>query len=181
MTVVAFHRMCIGPKSNFHTAHALVRTDHSMVHSKFTLELEGEHALEVKAPKLADGELLTAEELADFLRVHRSTVYRLLRNGQLPAFRVGSDWRFSRDLMRNGYNPRSARRPADELGRAQFPEDQLPRCEKHPQGEDPARLSNIARSHSHFLLTRQASGSGRTPASRLPADPPPYTAPRSSV
>jgi len=43
--------------------------------------------------------LLTADELADFLRVHRSTVYRLLRNGQLPALRVGSDWRFSRDLL----------------------------------------------------------------------------------
>ena len=64
-----------------------------------TLQLEGKPALEVKAPKVANDELLTAEELADFLRVHRSTVYRLLRNGQLQAFRVGSDWRFSRDLI----------------------------------------------------------------------------------
>jgi excisionase family DNA binding protein len=55
--------------------------------------------LEAKAPKVAYGELLTANELADFLRIHRSTVYRLLRNGQLPAFRVGNDWRFSRDLI----------------------------------------------------------------------------------
>jgi excisionase family DNA binding protein len=55
--------------------------------------------LEVKAAKVAHDELLTADELAAFLRVHRSTIYRLLRNGQLPAFRVGSDWRFSRELI----------------------------------------------------------------------------------
>jgi excisionase family DNA binding protein len=71
------------------------------------LQLEGEPALEMKAPKVAFDELLTAEEVADFLRVHRSTVYRLLRNGQLPAFRVGSDWRFSRDLIAEWVHSRS--------------------------------------------------------------------------
>ena len=55
--------------------------------------------MEMKAPKVEYSESLTADELADFLQVHRSTVYRLLRNGRLPAFRVGSDRRFSRDLI----------------------------------------------------------------------------------
>ncbi len=27
---------------------------------------------------------------------HRATIYRLLRQGRLPGFRVGADWRFSR-------------------------------------------------------------------------------------
>jgi excisionase family DNA binding protein len=39
--------------------------------------------------------LLTVDELSDYLRVHRSTVYRLLKKGQLPGFKIGSDWRFS--------------------------------------------------------------------------------------
>jgi excisionase family DNA binding protein len=39
--------------------------------------------------------VLTVRELSNYLRVHPSTVYRLLRTGQLPAFKVGSDWRFS--------------------------------------------------------------------------------------
>lgn len=39
--------------------------------------------------------VLTVQELAHYLRVHRSTVYRLLRQGQVPAFKIGSDWRFS--------------------------------------------------------------------------------------
>lgn len=39
--------------------------------------------------------VLTVKELADYLRVHPSTIYRLLKHGKLPAFRVGSDWRFN--------------------------------------------------------------------------------------
>jgi len=40
--------------------------------------------------------LLTTVEVAQVLRVHPKHVYRLLKKG-LPARRVGSEWRFSRD------------------------------------------------------------------------------------
>jgi excisionase family DNA binding protein len=39
--------------------------------------------------------VLTVRDLSNYLRVHPSTIYRLLKTGQLPAFRVGSDWRFN--------------------------------------------------------------------------------------
>ena len=39
--------------------------------------------------------VLTVPEVSRYLQVHPSTVYRLLKNNQLPAFRVGSDWRFT--------------------------------------------------------------------------------------
>ena len=39
--------------------------------------------------------VLTVRELADYLKVHPSTIYRLLKQQKLPAFRVGSDWRFN--------------------------------------------------------------------------------------
>ena len=39
--------------------------------------------------------VLTLEEVASYLRVHPSTIYRLLKKKQLPAFKVGSDWRFN--------------------------------------------------------------------------------------
>jgi excisionase family DNA binding protein len=39
--------------------------------------------------------VMTLEETADYLRVHPSTVYRLVKRRQLPAFKVGSDWRFN--------------------------------------------------------------------------------------
>jgi excisionase family DNA binding protein len=42
-------------------------------------------------------QMLTAQELAAYLRVNRSTVYRLLKKKQLPGFRIGSEWRFQID------------------------------------------------------------------------------------
>ncbi len=39
--------------------------------------------------------VLTVRELSSYLRVHSSTIYRMLKKIQLPAFRVGGDWRFT--------------------------------------------------------------------------------------
>lgn len=55
--------------------------------------------------------LLTVKELAAYLRVHPTTIYRLLRAGELPACRLGSDWRFSREAIDAWIN----HRPAIEL------------------------------------------------------------------
>jgi excisionase family DNA binding protein len=44
---------------------------------------------------LSDTKVLTVSELSEYLRVHRSTIYRLLKKGQLPGFKIGSDWRFN--------------------------------------------------------------------------------------
>jgi excisionase family DNA binding protein len=43
--------------------------------------------------------VLTVSELANYLRVHQATIYRLLKMRKLPAFRVGSDWRFDRETI----------------------------------------------------------------------------------
>jgi excisionase family DNA binding protein len=40
-------------------------------------------------------EVLTVTELCTYLKVDRSTVYRLIKAGKLPAFKVGGDWRFN--------------------------------------------------------------------------------------
>jgi excisionase family DNA binding protein len=39
---------------------------------------------------------MTIDEVADHLRISPSTIYRLLKRKALPAFRIGSDWRFDR-------------------------------------------------------------------------------------
>jgi excisionase family DNA binding protein len=38
---------------------------------------------------------MTVREVAAYLHVHPTTIYRLLRQNQIPAFRIGSDWRFN--------------------------------------------------------------------------------------
>jgi excisionase family DNA binding protein len=43
--------------------------------------------------------IMTLEEVAIFLRVHHSTVYRLLRKHHIPAFKLGSDWRFNQESI----------------------------------------------------------------------------------
>ena len=39
-------------------------------------------------------EILTVKEVAEYLKVNERTIYRLASSGELPAFRVGSSWRF---------------------------------------------------------------------------------------
>jgi excisionase family DNA binding protein len=41
-------------------------------------------------------ETVTVQEVADFLRVSRQTVYMMVKNGKIPHFRVGSKVRFKR-------------------------------------------------------------------------------------
>ena len=48
--------------------------------------------------------ILTVSELAEYLRVqylrvHRTTIYRMLREGRLLGFRIDSDWRFSLEVI----------------------------------------------------------------------------------
>ena len=44
-------------------------------------------------------EILTVSEVSAWLKVHPSCIYRLLKKREIPAFRVGSDWRFvAKDL-----------------------------------------------------------------------------------
>jgi excisionase family DNA binding protein len=51
--------------------------------------------------------VLTLAEVAQFLRVHPSTVYRLLKQGAIPAFKLGSDWRFTREAIESWTKERS--------------------------------------------------------------------------
>jgi excisionase family DNA binding protein len=44
-------------------------------------------------------DLLTVREVATYLRKSPSTVYRLTREGRLPAKKVGGTWRFSRKSL----------------------------------------------------------------------------------
>jgi len=39
---------------------------------------------------------LTTEEVLDYLHINVRTIYRLIRAGRLPAYRVGRQWRFRR-------------------------------------------------------------------------------------
>jgi len=50
-------------------------------------------------PKYSLPRVLTVKELSAYLRVHPSTIYKLLRRGELPGFRIGTDWRFNAEVI----------------------------------------------------------------------------------
>lgn len=44
-------------------------------------------------------ELLTTQQVAHYLKVDKFTIYRLVAKKQMPAFRVGNQWRFKRSIL----------------------------------------------------------------------------------
>jgi excisionase family DNA binding protein len=47
-----------------------------------------------------DGDhIMTIEEVARYLSLHELTVRRLAREGEIPAFKIGRQWRVKKDLL----------------------------------------------------------------------------------
>lgn len=44
-------------------------------------------------------EIMNVSEVAELLRVSNQTIYNLVNSGQLPAMKVGREWRFSREKI----------------------------------------------------------------------------------
>jgi excisionase family DNA binding protein len=39
--------------------------------------------------------ILTVKEVSNYLHVSRATIFRLVKRHELPAFKIGYDWRFN--------------------------------------------------------------------------------------
>ena len=49
-----------------------------------------------RSGKRNSGPLFTVPEVAEILRMHSVTVYRFVKRGVIPGFKVGNTWRISR-------------------------------------------------------------------------------------
>ncbi len=94
-------------------------------------------------------DLLTTRELMGILHLDRTTIYRMLNDGRLPAVRVGGQWRFERsaiDAWLQGQEPSKAQtlEPADKTAEAQrLNTDVLPLHCLHPIQEVFAQTAGI--------------------------------------
>jgi excisionase family DNA binding protein len=52
----------------------------------------------IEKPLNAD-RILTITQVAEYLNIRKLTVYKLAREGGLPAFKVGGQWRFKKELL----------------------------------------------------------------------------------
>lgn len=43
--------------------------------------------------------VLTIEELAAYLKISKSSLYKLAQKGEVPGQKVGKHWRFRRDII----------------------------------------------------------------------------------
>ena len=44
-------------------------------------------------------QIMTLREVAHYLGLHVMTVYKLTREGRVPAAKIGGQWRFKRDVL----------------------------------------------------------------------------------
>jgi excisionase family DNA binding protein len=44
-------------------------------------------------------EVLTIEELSDYLKISKSSLYKLVQDGNLPGLKIGRHWRFQKAVI----------------------------------------------------------------------------------
>jgi excisionase family DNA binding protein len=68
--------------------------------------------------------VMTLEETAAFLKVSETTVYQLLRDGQLKARKVGREWRFLKSqliaYLKDGMDSSEARVMPDDINGGEY-------------------------------------------------------------
>lgn len=50
---------------------------------------------------------MTVKEVAEYLKLNPATIYKLARSGEIPAAKVASEWRFSKELVDDWLSERS--------------------------------------------------------------------------
>lgn len=45
------------------------------------------------------GDVLTIEELSAYLKIPKSTLYKLVREGKIPCQKIGRHWRFRKEAI----------------------------------------------------------------------------------
>ena len=46
-------------------------------------------------------QVMTLDELAAYLKISKSTIYKLAQNGRLPGQKIGKQWRFAKQAIDN--------------------------------------------------------------------------------
>ena len=59
-------------------------------------------------------DVMTLNEVAEYLRIPRSTVYKLVQEGRIPGQKVGRQWRFHRAVVENWLGHRSDQKEGHE-------------------------------------------------------------------
>jgi excisionase family DNA binding protein len=56
------------------------------------------------------GDVLTIEDLSEYLKISKSTLYKLVREGNIPCQKIGRHWRFRKEAIDRWLEDTSTRR-----------------------------------------------------------------------
>ena len=45
-------------------------------------------------------QVMTVKDIAEYLDMHPMTIYKFVKNGRIPAFKVGTSWRIKRESIK---------------------------------------------------------------------------------
>ena len=89
------------------------------------------------------GDVLTIEELSAYLKIPKSTLYKLVREGKVPCQKIGRHWRFRKEAIDRWLEdlpaapgPAQARTHSDTTSRQ---DSRLGRAEGAPEGRGPGK------------------------------------------
>jgi excisionase family DNA binding protein len=72
-------------------------------------------------------EILRVKEVSELLKIHESTVYKMIREGRTPVFMIGAEWRFLKDQIVHWMAEQTIRAvQTSEAGPSQFDLEPLP-------------------------------------------------------
>jgi excisionase family DNA binding protein len=53
----------------------------------------------VRVAAAVSDDILTIKEISDYLKVSEKTIYRMVSRGEIPAFKMGTTWRFQKSAI----------------------------------------------------------------------------------
>lgn len=95
-------------------------------------------------PDASPGEILTVAQVAEYLQLNRLTVYRYIRDGKIPAVRLGRLFRITREDVKAFLDSQKVGRSAgrDRPARASASRSPWTGRPKEPQTEQPAHVEH---------------------------------------
>ncbi len=61
--------------------------------------------------------VMTVDEVSEYLRLGKSTIYKLVQDGELPGRKIGGTWRFSREGLEEWLKERPLGEPKPPASR----------------------------------------------------------------
>ena len=68
--------------------------------------MNGPNTLLIRPNMYPNNDVMNASEVSEWLRIPKSTLYKLCSEGQIPCTKIGKHWRFDRAVVESWFRKR---------------------------------------------------------------------------